>query len=59
MYTDPDELLPQHRHLLMVDKDELCGGTLSEQRTWIVRMKAAKKAMARHADDESGGDIED
>ena len=43
---------------LMVDKDELCGGTLSEQRTWIVRMKAAKKAMARHADDKLRGDVE-
>ena len=59
MYTDPDKLLPQHQHLLMVDKDELCGGTLSEQRMWIVRMKAAKKAMARFANDENGGDIED
>ena len=44
MYTDRDKLLPQHQHLLMVDKDEMCGEMLSEQRAWIVRMKAAKRA---------------
>ena len=43
MYTDPDELLPKHQYLLTVDKDEVCGGTLAGQRTWIVKMKAAKK----------------
>ena len=31
MYTDPDELLPEHQYLLMVDKDEICWGILSEQ----------------------------
>ena len=52
MHTDPDELLPEHQYLLTVDKDEVCGGTLSEQRTWIVRMKAAKKAKMRTTGDE-------
>ena len=54
MYTDPDELLPQHQHLLMIDKDEVCGGTLSEQRTWIVRMKAAKRTTQRVSEDTNG-----
>ena len=47
MYTDPNKLLPEHQHLLMVNKDKMSGGTLSEQRTWIVRMKAAKRAMVK------------
>ena len=56
MHTDPDELLPQHQHLLTVDKDEVCGGTLAEQRTWIVRMKAARKAKVRTTGDGNEGD---
>ena len=31
----------------MIDKEKVCGGTLTEQRTWIVRMKAARKAWRR------------
>ena len=47
MYTDPDELLPEHQHLLTVDKDEICRGKLATQRTWLVRMKAAKKTKTK------------
>ena len=59
MYTDPDELLPQHQHLLLVDKDKVCRGTLSEQRTWIVKMKAAKRAMERLSEDTNGKGVEE
>ena len=59
MYMDPEELLPQHQYLLMVDKDEVCGGTLSEKRDWIVRMKSAKMAKIKTTEDEGGGDTEE
>ena len=52
-------LLPQYQYLLMVDKDELCGGTLSEKRDWKVRMKSAKKAKIKTTEDEGGGDTEE
>ena len=58
MYTDPDKLLPEHQHLLMVDKDEICGGTLATQRTWLVRMRAAKKAKTKVTENLSEEDTE-
>ena len=51
MYTDPDQLLPEHHHLITIDKEKVYGGTLTEQRTWIVRMKAARKAWRKTTGD--------
>ena len=47
LYTDPDELLPQHQHLLLVDKRELTRSSLSDRQTWITRMEAAMSAKER------------
>ena len=48
LYTDPDELLPQHQHLLLVlDKTKLTRGSLSDRQTWITRMEAAMSAKER------------
>ena len=41
MYTDPDELLAQHQHLLLVDPVVLGEGSLTDKRVWILRMEAA------------------
>ena len=56
MYTDPDQLLPEHHHLIMIDKEKVCGGTLSEQRTWIVRMKSARKAWRKSTEGRNEAD---
>ena len=47
MYTDPDKLLPQHQHLLLVDKSSLADGRLHKQQAWITRVEAAKLAKQR------------
>ena len=47
LYTDPDELLPQHQHLLLVDKSRLTRGSLSDRQTWITRVEAAMSAKER------------
>ena len=47
MYTDPDELLPQHQHPLVVSKERLEQAALSERQTWITRVEAAVSAKER------------
>ena len=47
MYTDPDDLLPQHQHLLLVDKSSLADGRLHKQQAWIMKVEAAKLAKQR------------
>ena len=47
MHTDPDELLPQHQHLLLVDPKKLEEGPLSNKQVWISRMEAAKLAKEK------------
>ena len=42
MYTDPDELLPQHQHLLMVDLAELGEGSRANKQVWISKMEATR-----------------
>ena len=59
MYTDPDELLPQHQHLLLVDKGELSEGTLSEQRVWIAKVDAARQAKEKVGRTRSNEDVQD
>ena len=40
--TDPDDMLPQHQHMFMVDAEELGEGPLANKQVWILRMKAEK-----------------
>ena len=47
MYTDPDELLPQHQHLLMVDLSELGEGPLVNKQVWIPKMEVASLAKGK------------
>ena len=54
MHTDPDELLPQHQHLLLVDSTKLARGRLSDRQTWITRMEAAVSAKERLIRDVQG-----
>ena len=42
MYTYPDELLPQHQYLLMVDPLEQGEGPLANKKVWILRIEAAR-----------------
>ena len=44
MYTDPDKLLPQHQHLLLIDKEKLTESTLDERQTWVTKIEVAIKA---------------
>ena len=41
MYTDPDDLLLQHQHLLMVNVEDLGESPLANKQVWISRMEAA------------------
>ena len=52
MYTNLDELLPKHGHLLMVDSTELGEGPLAEKQIWILKMEATK--LAKEKLDEAG-----
>jgi hypothetical protein len=47
MYTDPDELLPQHQHLLLMNPAELGEGPLADKQVWIVKMEAARLAKEK------------
>ena len=47
MHTDPDDLLPQHRYLLLVDQKKLGGGPLSNKQVWILRMEAVMLAKEK------------
>ena len=47
MYTNPDELLPQHQHLLLMDPEELGEGPLANKQTWILKMEAARLAKEK------------
>ena len=57
LYTDPDELLPQHQHLLLVDPAKLGEGPLVNKQVWISKMEAAKSAKEKV--DEEGDRGED
>ena len=51
MYTEPDELLPKHRHLLQEDFKALAEGLAQDRQYWIVSMESAIKAYtAVHED---------
>ena len=52
MYTNPDELLPQHQYLLMVDPAELGEGPLANKQVWISKMEAER--LAKEKVDETG-----
>ena len=41
MYTDPDELLPHHQHLLLVDPVDSGEGPLTNKQVWIPRVGVA------------------
>ena len=41
MYTDPDELMPYHQHLLLVDPVKLGEGPFTDKWVWILRMELA------------------
>jgi hypothetical protein len=47
MYTNPDELLPQHQHLLLMNPAELGEGPLADKQVWIVKMEAARLAKEK------------
>ena len=47
MYTDPDELLPQHQHVLMVNPSELREGPLSNKQVWISKIEATRLAKEK------------
>ena len=44
MYTEPDDLLPKHRHLMEQDFEGLAEGSAVERQYWIVRMESAVAA---------------
>ena len=44
MYIDPEKLLPQHQHLLLVDMAELGEGPLAKKQVWISNMEAERLA---------------
>ena len=44
MYTEPDELLPKHRHLLQEDFEALAEGSAQDRQYWIVSMESVIKA---------------
>ena len=44
MDTDPDNLLPCHRHLLEVDFGALGSGSSASRRVWALRMESARDA---------------
>ena len=41
LYTDPNNLLPQHRHLLQQDFQQLGAGTSVDRQYWIADMQSA------------------
>ena len=41
LYTDPNDLLPQHRHLLQRDFRQLGEGTALDRQYWIADMRSA------------------
>ena len=45
MYTDPDKLLPQHGHLLLVDPVHLGEGPLTDKQVWISRIEVLRGSM--------------
>ena len=44
MYTEPDELLPKHQHLLQEDSEALVEGSAQNRQYWIVSTESAIKA---------------
>ena len=44
MYTEPDELLPKHRHLLQEDFEALAEGLAQDRQYWSVSMESVIKA---------------
>ena len=44
MYTDPDDLLPRHRHLLEVDFEKLSEGSSIPRLHWLASIESAKSA---------------
>ena len=44
MYTEPDELLPKHRHLLQEDFKALTERSAQDRQYWIVSMESVIKA---------------
>ena len=44
MYTDPDDLLPQHQHLRIVDAEELGERLLANKQVRTSRMEEVKLA---------------
>ena len=57
MYTEPDEVLPQHQHLLMVNTAKLGEGPLANNQVWTTKMEAAilAKEKATEARIKGGG----
>ena len=44
MYTEPDELLLKHRHLLQEDFKALAEGSAQDRQYWIVSIESTIKA---------------
>ena len=47
MYTNPNEPLPQHQRLLLVDPAELGEGPLANKQVWIPNMDASRLAQEK------------
>ena len=43
-YTEPDEVLPKHRHLLQEDFEALAEGSAQDRQYWIVSIESTIKA---------------
>ena len=56
LYTDPDDLLPQHQHLLLVDPAKLGEGPLVNKQIWISNMEAAKAAKEKLGEEGERGE---
>ena len=47
LFTDPDELLPEHRHLLELDFSELGAGSTTARQYWMANITSAIEAGRR------------